>query len=180
MTTYVALLRAVNVGGRNMVPMEALRALLTELGFSDSRSLLQSGNLIFRTEAKPTGALEALLEVETERRLGLQTRFFVRTDKEWRTVVSKNPFPREARDDPGHLHVMFLKTAPQSRQVTALQSAITGSELVRAHGSHAYLVYPTGIGSSRLTNAIIERHLGTSGTTRNWNTVLKLASLVSS
>jgi uncharacterized protein (DUF1697 family) len=157
--------------------MADLRDLLTHLGFGDARSLLQSGNLVFRSDG-PTGAqLEGLLEAEVERRLALRTDFFVRTAEEWKAIVAQNPFHEEAERDPGHLVVMFLKDAPGVRAVEALQAAITGPEVVRAHGRHAYIVYPSGIGRSRLTNALIEKKLGTRATGRNWNTVLKLGTL---
>ncbi|HEU5171557.1 MAG TPA: DUF1697 domain-containing protein, partial [Gemmatimonadales bacterium] len=92
MTIHVALLRAVNLGGHNQVAMSDLRDLLTRLGFVDPRSLLQSGNLVFRS-AGPTGAdLERLLAVEAEKRLHLRTDFFVRTGEEWNAVVARNPF----------------------------------------------------------------------------------------
>mgnify|MGYP002399900788 CR=1 FL=1 len=93
-------------------------------------------------------------------------------------MVADNPFRVEAERDPGHLLVMFLKQAPTREAVTALQRAITGREVVRAEGRHAYLVYPDGVGRSRLTSALIEKHLGTRGTGRNWNTVQKLGALV--
>jgi len=73
--------------------------------------------------------------------------------------------------------VMFLKTSPSRDAVTALQNAIKGREVVKAEGRQAYLVYPDGVGRSRLTTALIEQKLGTRGTARNWNTVLKLADL---
>ena len=73
---------------------------------------------------------------------------------------------------------MFLKDAPTAKQVTALQAAIAGREIVRAVSQQAYIVYPDGIGRSRVTNALIERNLGARGTGRNWNTVLKLAALM--
>src|SRR5207249_1045546 len=114
---------------------------------------------------------------EARKRLGLQADCFVRTAEEWKAIVAHNPFPKEAERDPGHLLVMFLKDAPARNDVEALQAAITGPEVVRATGRHAYIVYPNGIGRSRLTNALIERKLGTPGTGRNWNTVLKLRAL---
>ena len=73
---------------------------------------------------------------------------------------------------------MLLKSAPDATRVKALQAAIVGPEIVRAKGRHAYIVYPDGMGRSRLTSALIERTLGTRGTARNWNTVLKLGALV--
>ena len=82
-----------------------------------------------------------------------------------------------AEGDPSHLLVMFLKKEPDRDSVTALQKSIKGREIVKAKGRHAYIVYPDGVGRSRLTNTVIEKALGTSSTGRNWNTVLKLADL---
>ena len=177
MTTYVALLRGINVGGHKPVAMADLRDLLTQLGLADARSLLQSGNLVFGANGRTAAQLERLLEAEAEKRLGLQTDFFIRTAKEWKGVVAHNPFRKEATRDPGHLVVMFLKDAPSASAVKALQEAITGREIVRAAGKHLYITYPDGIGRSRLTNAVIDKQLETRGTGRNWNTVLKLAAL---
>lgn len=177
MTIYIALLRAVNVGGNAPVAMSALRDLLAELGFEDARSLLQSGNLVFRSRTRPGTELERLLESETEKRLQLRTAFLIRTAKEWEAVIAGNPFRDEAKRDPGHLVAMALKDAPAAKAVTALQAAITGPELIRAKGRHLYIVYPNGIGRSRLTHRLIEDKLDTRATGRNWNTVLKLAEL---
>ncbi len=179
MTIYVALLRAVNVGGRSQVAMSDLRNVLTDVGFEDVRSLLQSGNVVFKTDAGTGAKLEAKLEAETQRRLGLKTAVFIRTAEEMDAVIANNPFPREAKRDPSHLLVVFLKDVPTANAVKALRAAITGPELVQAKGMHAYIVYPAGIGRSRLTNAVIEAKLGTQGTARNWNTVVKLAALAS-
>jgi len=176
-TTHIALLRAINLAGHNAVPMADLRDLLTRLGFRDVRSLLQTGNLVFQSDGSAGARLERLLEVEAKKRLRLETDFFVRSRQEWRTVIKRNPFPREAQSDPAHLVVMFLKDATDATSVRALQAAITGSEVVRRVGKQLYVVYPDGIGRSRLTNAIIEKKLGTRGTGRNWNTVLKLGAL---
>jgi len=177
MRTYLALLRGINVGGHKQVGMADLRDLLAQLGLVDVRSLLQSGNLVFRSESRSPAQLERLLESEAKKRLELQTHFMVRTAEEWRTVVLRNPLRKEAERDPAHLLVVFLKDAPGAAEVEALEEAITGQEVVRADGRHAYVFYPTGIGRSRLTNALIEKKLGTRGTGRNWNTVMKLAAL---
>jgi uncharacterized protein (DUF1697 family) len=176
-TLYLALLRAVNLPGYKQVSMADLRELLTKLGFADVRSLLQSGNLAFRGKARASTALERLLEGEAKKRLALETDFFVRTAEEWREVIAGNPFPREAERDPGHLHACFLKGTIGAEHVQALQAAIKGREIVRGEGRQAYIYYPDGVGRSRLTAALIERKLGTRGTGRNWNTVLKLGQL---
>jgi uncharacterized protein (DUF1697 family) len=178
MNSYLALLRGINVGPHKQVDMADLRDLLTKLGFTDVRSLLRTGNLLFECRARTCAQLEILLRAETEKRLALETEFFVRTAEEWQAVIARNPFRAEAVHDPSHLLVMFLRHAPAAKDVKALQAAISGREIVRADGRHAYVVYPDGIGRSRLTHAVIEKKLGTPGTGRNWNTVLKLAALV--
>ena len=176
MTIYLALLRAVNIGSHKQVAMADLRELLASLGFTEGRSLLQSGNLVFRSRARASAQLERLLEAEAEKRLALQTDFFVRPAEEWKEVIANNPFRAEAKRDPGHLVTFCLKDAPDPKDVAALQAAITGPEIVRGKGRQAYIVYPDGIGRSRLTSALIERKLGTRATGRNWNTVLKLGA----
>ena len=178
MTIDVALLRAVNLPSHNKAGMAELRKLFADLGFEDVQSLLQSGNLVFRSDARTSAQLEGLLEAEAKKRLGLETDFFVRTAAEWKAVIAGNPFPEEAERDPGHLIVLFLKAEPDAKDVAALQAAIKGREVVRAKGRHAYIVYPDGVGRSRLTNVMIEKKLGTRGTGRNWNTVLKLGASV--
>ena len=177
MTTHIGLLRAVNLAGHNKVGMTPLRELLTALGMQDARTLLQSGNVVFRSDVQTAAQLERVLEQAVAKRLGVETDFFVRTGSEWKSIIAGNPFPEEAQRDPGHLLVVFLKDAPARRNVAALQSAIKGRAVVRAKGRHAYIVYPDGVGRSRLTSALIEKHLATRGTGRNWNTVLKLGAL---
>lgn len=176
-TIHFALLRAVNLGAHQPVAMADLRGLLTDLGFAATRSLLQSGNLVFRSRGRTGAQLERLLEAEAGKRLALHTDFFVRGAEEWKEVVARNPFPREAARDPGHLLVFFLKDAADAKDVKALQAAITGPEVVRGQGRQAYIVYPDGIGRSRLTIALIEKKLRTRATGRNWNTVRKLGAL---
>jgi uncharacterized protein (DUF1697 family) len=177
-TVHIALLRGINLGGARKVAMADLRAMLTGMGFADVQSLLQSGNAVFRGGARGA-ALERALEREAETRLGLRTDIHVRTVPEWDAVVANNPFPDEATRDPSHLLVLCMKGAPSVRGVDALRAAITGRERVAVVGRQAYLVYPDGIGRSRLTTALLDAHLGGRGTARNWNTIVKLAAMAS-
>lgn len=177
MTTHLALLRAINLGAHQKIAMADLRRFFVELGFGEPRSLLQTGNLAFRGGRRTTDGLERLLEKESASRLALATDFFVRTAEEWRTIIARNPFPGEAERDPGHLVLMCLKAEPSPDRVQALQAAIGGREVVRVVGRQAYIVYPDGIGNSRLTVALIERKLGTRGTGRNWNTVRRISTV---
>lgn len=177
MTVLVALLKGVNVGGYRTVAMADLREFCAGLGFTDVRTLLQSGNVVFGSKGGKPAAVEKRLESEAQARLGLRIDFFVRTAGQWEEIVARNPFQEEAERDPGRLLVMCLKDAPETEAFESLRAAIRGRERVRVLGREAYLVYPDGIGRSRLTNAVIEKHLGTSGTARNWNTVRKLGGL---
>ena len=174
---HIALLRAVNLAGLNKIAMADLRELCSGLGLLEPQTLLQSGNVVFKCSAASTAKLERIFEDEAKKRLGLATEFFVRTAAEWKAVVADNPFPNEAKSDPGHLIVVALKDAPDRAAVAALQKAIKGREVVKAKGRQAYIVYPDGVGHSKLTMTMIERTLGTRGTGRNWNTVLKLRAL---
>ena len=177
MPTFIALLRAVNLGSHNKVSMADLCELLAELGMKNPQSLLQSGNLVFESTPRATAALEKMLEAAAARKLRLDTAFFVRTGAEWQQAIGDNPFPKEARLDPGHTVLMCLKDAPTPAAVKSLQDAIKDREVVKAKGRHAYFLYPDGMGHSKLTMTLIERKLGTTGTARNWNTVLKLGAL---
>jgi len=174
---HVALLRGVNLAGHRKVSMADLRQLFTDLGFDDARTLLQSGNVVFDGGARAPARLEQLFEKEIDARIGLQTDFFVRTGAELKQTIARNPYADIAKKDPAHLVVVFMKDAPPAAGVKTLRAAIVGREAVEARGREAYIVFPDGIGRSRLTHALIERHLGTRGTGRNWNTVTKLAAL---
>jgi uncharacterized protein (DUF1697 family) len=177
MPAYIALLRGVNVGGHRSVAMSDLRDLGAALGFEDVRTLLQSGNLVFRTRKKATKELEALCENAARRRLGLEVVFHVRTAAEWNAIVAANPFTEDAERQPGKLLLIALKDAPRRTDVAALERAIVGPEQVRAGDRHAYIVFPDGVGRSKLTTALMDKTIGEGGTGRNWNTVLKLAAL---
>lgn len=174
MSAYIALLRAVNVGGTK-VAMAELRALAEAIGLARPRTLLNSGNLVFEAEG-PAEALERRLEAAIEARFGGPVPVLVRSAEAWAALLAANPYPDEARDDPSHLLVMPLKAAPADRCEAALNAAIKGRERARVIGDVAWLVYPDGIGESKLTIQVVERHLGTVGTARNWNTSVKLAA----
>jgi uncharacterized protein (DUF1697 family) len=173
-----ALIRGINVGGHKKVGMAELRAMFESLGLSDVKSLLQSGNVAFSGGHRRTLAgWERVLGEEAAKRLGLDAEFFVRTAKEWDALIAGNPFPRQAKADPARLVLTCLKDAPGKGKMDALRASIVGSEIVQADGRHLYTVFPDGIGTSRLTSALMEKKLGTRGTGRNWNTVLKLQRL---
>jgi uncharacterized protein (DUF1697 family) len=174
MAKQIALLRAVNVGGRGKVAMADLRKAFAELGYEDAKTVLQTGNIVFTAKAGGE-KLAAGIEKALAESLGLRTDVLIRSAAEWDTIIAGNPFPDAARDDPSHLVVMPLKARPAKAALEALSAAIKGRELVRAEGAQLYITYPDGIGRSKLTIGLIEKTLGTRGTGRNWNTIVKIA-----
>jgi len=177
MTTYIGVLRAINLGSHNKIAMSDLRAMMEKVGFEDCKTLILSGNIVFKCTTSSVDKVEKTLEAASTKQLGVTTDYFVRTAKEWQAIIAANPFRKEAKTDPARLIMMCLRDAPTADQVKALQAAIKGREVVKAIGRQAYIVYPDGQGRSRLTIQLIEKALGTRGTARNWNTVLKLGEL---
>jgi uncharacterized protein (DUF1697 family) len=180
MSLQAALFRAINVGGTGKVPMADLRAAAQKAGFKQVRTLLQTGNLVFDAAGKTPAANEKRLEALCARAFALKTDIHVRTPDEIDALVAKNPFGKEAKADPSHLVVLFMRDAPDAAQFKALRAAIRGRERIEGDGRDAYLVYPDGIGDSKLTPTVIARYLGRPGTGRNWNTVLKLQAMLAS
>ncbi len=176
MPIFVALLRAVNVSGKT-VRMADLQRMLIEHGWPGAQTLLQTGNIVFHDDRSASGDLERRLATEIGRRLGVSTEVFVRSATEWSGIVSANPYPSEAKSDPSHLVLALLKAPPAASNWETLRKAIRGPERFVGGGRHAYIVYPDGIGRSKLTPSLLERSLGTSGTSRNWNTVLRLEKM---
>lgn len=176
MTAFVALLRAVNVGGRTQMPMARLTTVAETLGLTAPRTLLQSGNLVFRTDRTDVAALERMLESAIADAFGYGADVLLRDAAAWEAAMAANPFAEEARGDPSHALVMALRDAPAASAITALVEAATGDERAAVVGAHAYFVFPAGISKTKLTNVRIERLLVTRGTARNWNTAEKIAA----
>jgi uncharacterized protein (DUF1697 family) len=175
MTSYIALLRGVNVGGNKMVPMADLRAMLVKMGLTGAKTLLQSGNAVFAAKTQPPAKLEQLLETETKKRFGFSCDYHVRTADELDAVIAANPLAEYA-SDPSRLLVTFFRAPLDTAAVKAAQAAIDGPEIVRADGRHLYMYYPNGQANSKAA-IVVGKALRVQGTGRNWNTVLKLAAL---
>ncbi len=173
MTVFISMLRAVNVGSTSRIKMEPLRAAYEGLGFKDVRSLLQSGNVLFRTSIKDSRQLARRIKQELERKFGLEIEGVIRTLPELASIVDRSPV-LSPRADPAKLLVMFLAGVPDAQGQARLVKAHKGPEMLEIRGPEVYLYYPEGVGRSKLTTAVLERHLGAVGTARNWNTLTKL------
>lgn len=171
----MALLRGINVGGHNRVPMAELRALVEGLGHTEVRTHLQSGNVIF-TSARDPGRIATEIEEGLVQRLGLGIRVLVRTRDELAEVVAANPLGFVATEAARHF-VGFLSAAPDPQRVAALEPADHEPDQFRVLGREIYLWCPGGARDTRFTNAFVERRLGVTATARNWNTVTRLLAL---
>ncbi len=174
---YVALLRAVNVGGTAKLPMEHLRTLATGLGYADVSTYIASGNLLF-TARGAEASIAKKLEDALRTKQKLETDVLVRTAEDLAPLATKHAFADRGADG-SRLHVVFLRDAPSETAIAALdpERSTTGDELL-VRGREIHWHTPAGAGQSKLSMAYFERVLGTPGTTRNHNTVTKLYELL--
>jgi uncharacterized protein (DUF1697 family) len=175
MTAFVALLRSVNLAKTSRMTMADLRAAVAGLGLAEVRTIAHTGNILFEADGG-AAALEQAIHAAIEEAFGFNTEVFVRDAAGFAALIEHNPFPDYARADPAHLLAMVMRQAPPAEAVAAARAAIVGREEIAAVGADVYLWYPDAIGPSKFTGALIERRLGAPGTTRNWNTVLKIAA----
>jgi len=176
MTVYVSMLRAVNVGGSGLIKMDALREVYESLGLADVRTLLQSGNVVFRSGLTDRRKLVKRITQEIERRFDLQVEVILRTLAELASIVDRGPLLAPGADK-SKLLVMFLSAVPGAPAQEALMKWHKSKqlkELLEIRGPEIYLYYPDGVGRSKLTSGVIENKLDTAGTARNWNTLIKL------
>jgi uncharacterized protein (DUF1697 family) len=172
----IALLRGINVTGHNKIPMAELRQLCAGLGWADVQSYIQSGNLVFRSEAM-AGNLEEELEAAIVDEFGFQVPVVVRSAQAWEDYVKHNPFPAVAVEEPNRLLLTLSKGPLQAGALDALNARADKGERVDRVGDVLYIHYPEGVGRSKLTPALLNRLVCSPVTARNWRTVLKLADI---
>jgi uncharacterized protein (DUF1697 family) len=169
----VALLRGINVAGRNRLPMKDLVSLFAQAGCLDVTNYIQSGNVVFTAPAAGLNALPAVITKRIAERFGLRVPVIVRTGAELERIISRNPFP--LIEAPGKfLHVYFLADLPDAKAVRDLDPERSPPDSFRVSGREIYGHFPNGIGKTKLSNAWFDSKLFTISTARNWATVLKL------
>ncbi|WP_298330881.1 DUF1697 domain-containing protein [Haloactinopolyspora sp.] len=175
MTRYIALLRGVNVGGRNKVAMPDLRALFEGLGHTDVATYINSGNVVFTSGTPELDQLQlaAAVEAELARRLGVEVAVIVRSSDEVTDAVQANPFPDA---DPSRLLIMFLAQAPDRAAIDQVAAVESGRDESRVIGTNLFLHFPDGVGKSKLWASVGDR-IGVVGTARNLRTVRRLLEM---
>ena len=177
MTTYVALLRGINVGGRARLAMADLRGLLADLGHGDPRTYLQSGNAVFTSDRTDVEALADELATRIAADLGVSPAVLLRTAAELADVVAANPYPEAAAADPTTVHAAFLSSEPPDPSGFSFPAQDYAPEEAALGDRVLYLHLPGGLGRSRLAADLAKRPGGVDVTVRNWRTVTKVAEL---
>jgi uncharacterized protein (DUF1697 family) len=175
-TTLIALLRGINVGGNNKLPMKELSALLTGMGLRGVQTYIQSGNVVFSCDIKSKATLAAKISAAIKVQHGFAPHILLLEAAELKKAMAGNPYP-EAEAAPKSLHLFFLDEVPQQPDLKALETIKADNERFKLAGKVFYLHAPDGIGDSKLA-ARAEKLLGVPASGRNWNTVCKLAEMV--
>jgi len=177
METMVALLRGINVGGKNRLPMQDFRDLLAELGCENARTYIQSGNAVFHNDAE-TVALSLDIQEAIEKRFGFGPQVMILTAGEFESVIAGNPYA-DKLDDSRSVHVSFLAEEAVTADIDRMKEECRGNESFHLTKRALYFHAPDGIGRSVFANNV-EKRLGVAATGRNWRTVGKIAEILRS
>jgi uncharacterized protein (DUF1697 family) len=172
----VALLRAVNVGGRKL-PMADLRAHCVDLGWRDVATYIQSGNVVFDADCSPAEA-EGALEARISEAHGYDAPVIVRTAAQWRDYAPACPFPDAARETPNYLLMLVSKRPPAAGAADAVQAKAAAGERVRQAGDALWVHFPAGSGTSKITPSLLDKAIGSPATSRNYRTVVTLQEML--
>jgi uncharacterized protein (DUF1697 family) len=174
--THVALLRGINVGGKNLLPMKELVRLFEKSGCVDVVTYIQSGNVVFSNPATALDGFAGEMAAAIEKRFGLRVPVVLRSAQEIAAVLAKNPFLARS-PDPKALHVAFLAAKPAAANAARLDPKRSPGDSFELRGRDLYLHLPNGVAKTKLTNDYLDRTLATVATVRNWNTVGKLVEM---
>jgi uncharacterized protein (DUF1697 family) len=174
---HIALLRGINVSGKNMLPMAELAKMFVAAGCGDVKTYIQSGNVVFRASDGVVSKLGGLITPQIEERFGCKVPVVLRSAAELGEVVRSNPFLKAGAAEDS-LHVYFLAGMPAAGDVAGLDTGRSAPDAFAVVGREIYLRLPNGMGRTKLTNAYFDSKLKTVSTARNWRTVLKLLEMV--
>ena len=176
MPRYIALLRAINVGGHNPVKMDFLRRLFESLGYSNVETFIASGNVVFETTSKNAQALEREIENGLREALGYEVATFIRTDAELAAVASYKPFSQSDLDGAAALNIAFLADGLDGKSSQKLMALRTDIDDFHVHGREVYWLCRKRQSGSKISNAVLEKAIGQRSTLRGANTVQKMAA----
>jgi len=176
MTSHVALLRGINLGGKNSLPMKTLVAIFQEAGCEDVTTYIQSGNVLFKASASLASRLPSVISETLQQKLGLKVPVLIRSTKALCALARRNPFVNK-NADAKTLHVVFLRDKPSAALVRSLKPGFAAPDAFSVAGQEVFLHCPNGYGRSRLTPAYFDKALQSVCSVRNWRTVTTLCDL---
>jgi uncharacterized protein (DUF1697 family) len=171
MSTFISMLRGINVGGQKRLSMETLRKIYSDLGFSKIRTYVQSGNVVFESSDIDRSSLVEKIEAHIQQTCGYHVEVFIRQTDEIQRILRCNPFLTDRNEDPSKLHVTFYYQSPAETLLAKLTAPGGTTDEFALAEMAVYLFCPNGYGKTKLSNSFFERKLGIPLTTRNWNTV---------
>jgi uncharacterized protein (DUF1697 family) len=182
MTTYISMLRGINVGANKRIKMGELRNLYRSLNFKDVKTFIQSGNVIFNSQYMNSSDLMDKIETKIKENLGFDVKILIMTKNQLKQVIDENPFKKE---DIKHLYVTFLSDAPSENFINEIKlnngfKIKNKSDKFFISQKVIYIFLPDGYGKTKLNNNYFEKNLNVSATTRNWKTVNKLFDIAKS
>jgi uncharacterized protein (DUF1697 family) len=178
MTIHISILRGINVGGSKKILMKDLEELYRGLGFADVRTYIQSGNVVFHSAKKnPEKEIAEIIKHEISRKFGFDVPVIIRSLDEMEMTIRNNPFIKDKAIDTSKLHVTFLSDLPDSLAIERIRNVEYPPDKFIISGSDIYLHCPVSYGETKLSNSFFEKNLKVTATTRNWNTVNKLAEI---
>ena len=174
----VSLLRGINVSGQKKILMADLRDLFERLGFSQVATYIQSGNVVFESPESARDLLQKQIQDAIRADYGFTVPVELRSHRELTTVIAEYPFGEiDLALEGSKIAVTFLSEEPPAASLATLEQYVIAPDELVHRGREIYLRCPDGFGKAKLTNAILEKKLGVSATSRNWKTVLKLAEM---
>ena len=183
MKTYVSILRGINVGGKKMMKMEALRNLFSGLDFHNIQTYIQSGNVVFQTDETDVDILQANIENRISDIFGFDVPVLVFEFNQFKQMLSLNPFLKDVEKEIDNLHVTFLSAIPETIRVNNLCEIDCAEDQFQLFDNALFLYCPTNYGNTKLSNNFIEKKLNVNATTRNWKTtqeLIRIAEAISS
>lgn len=177
MTTYISILRGINVSGKNLIKMDALRKLYEGLGYQNVISYVQSGNVVFTSDDSNPHELELKISRQIDKDFGINVPIIVLTIERLKRIIEDNPFSKDSDKEPAFLHITFLFSQPESPNLKTIENKKQNEEEILILNDVVYLYCPNGYGRTKLTNNFLEAKMNINATTRNWKTTNELLRL---
>lgn len=178
MTIYVGLLYSIVIDARRRVVMSDLRAIAENLGYSNVRTLVSSGNLVFETAETAVPAIEQALEGAFARFYGKQVDIIVKSADEFRRLVAANPFPEDSEAAPDRVSIRIMRDPLRPGLTDFFRPYQTAGERIALIDGHVWASFPGQISQSKLAGQLTPQRMGGIGTARNWNTVRRLGEML--